>query len=209
MKILVAEDDAVSRRLLEARLKKWGYEVVATKDGEEAWNCLRQPGAPPIAILDWMMPIISGIEVCRLLRENPETRSFHVILLTARDGREDVVAGLDAGANDYITKPFDVDELRARIKVGERIIELQNSLAERVKELEAALNQVKQLQGLLPICLYCKRIRNDKNYWQQVESYIMDHSVARFSHGICPECYEKVVKPELAKLRTNPESSAA
>ncbi len=207
MKVLVAEDDAVSRRLLEARLTKWGYEVTSTKDGAEAWEALSQPGAAQLAILDWMMPAVSGLEVCRLVRSTPGTRSTHIILLTARDGREDIVAGLNAGANDYITKPFDVEELRARVRVGERIVELQTSLAERVKELEDAFRQLNQLQGLLPICLYCKKIRNDKNYWQQVESYIMDHTDARFSHGICPDCYEKVVKPELARI--SPPGAAA
>ncbi len=203
MKILIAEDDPVSRRLLEARLVRWGYEVVSTKDGGEAWAILQTPEAPRLVVLDWMMPVLSGLEVCRLLREDAAAKNSHVILLTARDTRQDVVTGLNAGANDYITKPFDVEELHARIRVGERIIELQTSLADRVHDLEVALEQVKQLQGLLPICLYCKKIRNDKNYWQQVESYIMEHSVARFSHGICPECYEKVVKPELARLNAS------
>ena len=200
MKVLIAEDDPVTRRLLEVRLAKWGYAVVSTQDGAEAWKALQTPGAPPLALLDWMMPGMSGLEVCWRVRAHPDAKNTHLILLTVKNSREDVVAGLKAGADDYITKPFDVEELRARVKVGERIVELQHSLAERVRELEAALKLVKQLQGLLPICLYCKKIRNDKNYWQQVESYITEHADVRFSHGICPECYEKVVKPALAKL---------
>jgi len=200
MKVLIAEDEPVSRRLLEVRLAKWGYEVVSTKDGAEAWEALQSPGAAPLALLDWVMPGMSGLEVCQRARGHPGAKHAHLILLTARNSREDVVAGLKAGADDYITKPFDVEELRARVKVGERIVELQHSLAERVRELEAALKLVKRLQGLVPICLYCKKIRNDKNYWQQVESYIAEHAEVRFSHGICPECYEKVVKPALAKL---------
>jgi DNA-binding response OmpR family regulator len=200
MKVLIAEDDPVSRRLLETGLAKWGYEVVSTKDGAEAWRSLQTADAPQLAVLDWMMPIMSGLEVCQKVRAHPGTKNMHLILLTAMHSRADILDGLNAGANDYITKPFDAEELRARVRVGERIVELQNSLAERVRELEAALSQVKQLQGLLPICLYCKKIRNDKNYWQQVESYIMEHAEVRFSHGICPECYEKVVKPTLARL---------
>jgi DNA-binding response OmpR family regulator len=200
VKVLIAEDDPVSRRLLELRLAKWGYEVVSAKDGAEAWELLQTPGAPQLAVLDWMMPTMSGLEVCQKVRAHPGAKNTHLILLTAKNSRKDVVVGLNAGANDYITKPFDVEELHARLSVGERIVELQNSLAERVRELEAALKLVKQLQGLLPICLYCKKIRNDKNYWQQVESYISEHAEVRFSHGICPECYEKVVKPALAKL---------
>ena len=125
----------------------------------------------------------------------------YIILLTALGGRQNIIQGLQAGADDYITKPFDREELRARLEVGRRIVELQRSLAERVQQLEDALARVKQLQGLVPICSYCKKIRNDQNFWQQVDTYVSEHSEAQFSHGICPECYEKIVKPELDNLR--------
>jgi sigma-B regulation protein RsbU (phosphoserine phosphatase) len=199
MKILIAEDDPVSRRLLEARLKKDGYELVVVDDGGRAWSVLRQDAAIELAILDWNMPGLTGPEICRKARETPTTQPPYLILLTSRDSREDIVSGLEAGANDYVTKPFDFDELRARIQVGERVLQLQQSLAERVSELEDALARVKALQGLLPICLYCKKIRDDQNYWQQLDRYVAEHSDAKFSHGICPDCYEKVVKPELER----------
>jgi sigma-B regulation protein RsbU (phosphoserine phosphatase) len=112
---------------------------------------------------------------------------------------------LEAGADDYLTKPFDPQELRARIKVGERILGLQTSLAERVTELEDALSRVKQLQGLLPICSYCKKIRDDQNYWEQVESYISKHTEAQFSHGICPDCYAQFVTPDIERLAKRKE----
>ncbi len=197
MKILVAEDDPVSRRLLEATLVKWGYEVVTTSNGSEAWEALKAPEVPRLAILDWMMPEIDGVEVCRRARGRPDPGPLHIILLTARGRKEDVIAGLQAGADDYVTKPFDQEELRARVQVGVRIIELQTTLAARVAELEEALARVRQLRGLLPICSYCKKIRDDQNYWQQVEQYVSTHTEVQFSHGICPDCYSKVVEPQL------------
>lgn len=201
MRILIAEDDTASRRLLETLLARWGYDVIVAADGEEAWQHLQREGAPHLAILDWMMPGMGGLEICRKVREVGHPSPAYIILLTARAGSEDVVQGLETGANDYVTKPFDREELHARVKVGLRVLQLQMSLADRVRELEEALASVKQLQGLLPICSYCKKIRDDHNYWQQVESYISEHSGAIFSHGICPECFEKFVKPELNKLQ--------
>jgi len=209
VKILIAEDDRVSRRLLEARLQKDNHEVMVAEDGAGAWRALEADPTIPLAILDWMMPGLTGPEICRKLRQQQTDQPTYVILLTSRDSREDIVSGLEAGANDYVTKPFDFDELRARVQVGQRVVELQKNLAERVRELEIALTSVKMLQGLLPICLYCKKIRDDKNYWQQVDKYVADHSEARFSHGICPECYEKVVKPELDQyFSSHPDESS-
>jgi DNA-binding response OmpR family regulator len=202
MRILIAEDDLVSRRMLEATLIRWGYEVLVTSDGEAAWRALRDQDAPRMAILDWMMPGLDGIDVCRKVRSLPASAPPYVILLTAKGSKTDIVSGLQAGADDYIVKPFDREELQARVQAGVRILSLQASLAARVRELEEALARVKTLQGLLPICSYCKRVRNDGDYWQQVESYISDHSDARFSHGICPDCYQTVVRPQLETLNT-------
>jgi DNA-binding response OmpR family regulator len=203
MRILVAEDQAVSRHILVANLRKWGYDVAAVEDGTQAWKALEAENAPQLAILDWLMPGMDGIEICRRIRQSPQRRPIYLILLTARRGQEDKVTGLQSGADDYITKPFNPAELRARVQVGIRVLELQGALAQRVRELEEALSRVKTLQGLLPICSYCKKIRNDRNYWQQVEGYIIDHSQAQFSHGICPECYAQFVQPELDRLHAN------
>lgn len=196
LQVLVADDDPVSLRILRGALQKWGYEVTAAKDGAEAWKVLSGPRAPQLVVLDWMMPGLDGLTICRRVRAIPQGRLMYLILLTARTERLDVVLGLEAGANDYVTKPFHHSELRARLAVGARVLELQNRLAERVDELEFVLKQVKQLCGLLPICMYCKRIRNDKDYWQQVETYISDHSEAEFSHGICPDCYDKMLNSQ-------------
>lgn len=197
MRILIADDDAVSRRLLETHLAKANHKVVAVSTGSEALEILGQPNAPPLAILDWMMPGMDGPEVCRRLRQPPNPSSVYVILLTARDKREDLIAGLMAGADDYMIKPFDPAELRARVQVGVRVAELQASLAERVRQLEEALANIRQLHGLLPICCYCKKIRDDSNYWAQVEEYLSRHTSAQFSHGICPDCWKNIVEPQM------------
>jgi DNA-binding response OmpR family regulator len=201
MRVLIAEDDAISRRVLEVFLRRWGYEVESVEDGDAAWGRLQQEDAPRLVILDWMMPGMGGVEICRRVREL--ARPTYLILLTSRTGSEDIVEGLEAGADDYVTKPFNREELRARVQGGTRVVELQRSLAERVEQLEQALARVKQLQGLLPICSYCKKIRDDGNYWRQVEAYITEHSEAVFSHGICPECFDKFVTPELNKLQSS------
>lgn len=192
MKILIAEDDPISRVFLEVTLVKWGYKVIVTCDGNEAWEALQRE-APAIAILDWMMPGIDGAEVCRRARGTETAAPTYVILLTAKSEKDDVVEGLEAGADDYVTKPFNRSELQARIKVGLRIVGLQRNLSERVIELQSALSRVKQLQGLLPICSYCKKVRDDQNYWQQVDSYISKHADVEFSHGICPACFDRLI----------------
>jgi DNA-binding response OmpR family regulator len=190
MKVLIAEDDAASRLLLENVLRDWGYVVVAAADGTEAWDVLRSPDGPRLAILDWQMPGVDGLELCRRLRSSPRTESIYVLLLTGKGGTDNIVHGLRSGANDYLTKPFDLDELSARVGVGRRVVELQQTLSERVTELEQALAHVKTLRGLIPICAWCKKVRNDQNFWQQVEVYVGQHSDVRFSHGICPECFQ-------------------
>jgi DNA-binding response OmpR family regulator len=201
MRILIAEDESGSRLLLERALSGWGHEVVATCDGNEAWEVLQREDTPRLVILDWMMPGIDGIEVCRRARQVEALRQLYIIMFTQRTTEDDIVEGLDAGANDYLSKPLSRRELRARIDVGQRVLELQAELANRVRELEESLARERTLQGLLPICSYCKKVRNDDNYWQQVERYIEDHAQVSFSHGICPDCYENVVVPELEEFK--------
>jgi two-component system, cell cycle response regulator len=128
MRILIAEDDPVSRRVLQAQLSKWGYEVLVTTNGLDAWDILQQSDAPKLVILDWMMPSMDGTEVIQKLRQRGESAYVYVLLLTAKGLREDVVAGLEAGADDYLVKPFDAHELKARIRTGARILDLQDQL---------------------------------------------------------------------------------
>lgn len=188
MKILVAEDDRVSRHILTTSLTKWGYEVLVTLDGAEAWEQLQMSDAPAMAILDWMMPGIDGVELTRRVRGLTRKVPTYIMLLTARVDKESIVAGLEAGANDYLTKPVELAELRARVQVGRQMIELQTQLAERVTQLEQALADVRSLRDLLPICCYCKKVRDGQDYWQEVEDYLANHGDITFSHGICPTC---------------------
>jgi phosphoserine phosphatase RsbU/P len=200
MQVLIADDDAASRHLLRAALGGWGFAISEAVEGGEALRILEGSAPPDIALLDWIMPGVDGLEVCRSVRAALPTAPTYIILVTARGGVESVMQGLQAGADDYIAKPFDPRELRARLHAGVRIVELQKALLERFHELEEALKRVKQLQGLLPICSYCKKIRNDRNYWEQVDSYLASHSEVQFSHGVCPDCYEVYLKPQLGKL---------
>jgi phosphoserine phosphatase RsbU/P len=199
MRVLIADDDPVSRTLLTSLLQEDGYEVKSVADGDAAWAVLQQPSAPPLAVLDWVMPGVDGTELCRRVRALGGTTPPYLLLLTGRDSTDDVVEGLASGADDYLTKPFERAELRARLQVGCRVLALQQKLTQRVRELESALARVKQLQGLLPMCCYCKKIRDDQDYWQQLETFVTRHSSARFSHGICPHCYETIVKPKLGR----------
>ena len=188
MRILIAEDDLTSRNILAALLKKTGHEVMETTNGADAWAVMQQPDAPRMAILDWMMPEMDGLELVRRIREPQTEQPPYLIMLTAKGKKSDIVVGLDAGADDYLVKPFDTGELQARIEVGRRIVELQARLAEQVNALQQALGHIKTLQGIIPICSFCKKIRNDKGYWDQVEAYVGKHSEAEFSHSICPDC---------------------
>jgi|GEM_PF-519319 len=133
MRILVAEDNSTSRFILERTLSKWGHEIVSVADGIEAWEKLKADDTPKLAILDWMMPGLDGIEICRRLRQIDAAVATYVILLTAKNDKKDIIRGLNAGADDYIVKPYDYDELRARINVGRRVIELRKTLAEKEK----------------------------------------------------------------------------
>ena len=202
MHILIAEDDPVTGEILARTLQRWNYNTMLVVDGAQAWDRLRLATDPTLAILDWMMPGMDGPDVCRRVRQELPLANMYLLLVTARESRGDMVAGLDAGADDYIVKPFDPEELRARVAVGVRVLGLQQKLGERVAELQVALSNVKQLHGLLPICSYCKRIRGDDQYWQQVEGYIAEHSEAQFSHGICPACYA-TVSAELDEISRN------
>jgi len=191
MKILIAEDDRISRRLLEMTLKRLEFDVVMTEDGQEALDVLNGEDPPQLAILDWMMPKLDGVDVCRELRAQKRDKYTYVIFLTARGQKKDIITALESGADDYLIKPFDPQELRSRLQVGMRVLSLESALATKLEELEQAINHVKTLQGLLPICMYCKKIRDDGDTWHRLESYIERHSQAMFTHSLCMDCRDE------------------
>jgi phosphoserine phosphatase RsbU/P len=191
MRVLIADDGFTIRRLLEVHLTQWGYETVSASDGNDAWQILQRPDSPRLAILDWLMPGIDGVELCRMARKLEHGNLFHIIILTSLDSKGRLITALEAGADDFISKTFDMDELKARVKVGERVVNLKAELAGRVWELEKAISQIKQLQGILPICMYCHKIRDERQLWQNLENYLRENTDAVLSHGLCPECFKK------------------
>ena len=194
MQILIADDDPISRRLALHALSGCGADVTSAEDGHAAWQQIQERTQSTVLILDRMMPGIDGVDLCRRARLLPTFPPLYILMVTSASETADVTAGLDAGADDYVVKPFKAAELKARTQVGMRMVALQETMARRLAELEAALANVKQLRGLLPMCSYCKKIRVDNTYWQQLEGYLADHSDAEFSHGICPECFPAVLE---------------
>jgi DNA-binding response OmpR family regulator len=186
MKVLVAEDDATARLFLVSALEGLGHVVTAVPDGREAWGAFQK--APfPVVVSDWVMPDIDGPELCRRIRETDRTRYTYLILLTSLDDRDHYRQGMQAGADDFLTKPPDLETLQIRLRVAERIVGLQE--------------EVRRLEGLLSICAYCKRIRDERQRWVRVEEYIEGRSDATFTHGICPECRDTIVRPEIDRIK--------
>ena len=191
LRVLIADDDPIARRFLERAVSRAGYEAVVVSAGDEAWRVLSAEDGPSVAVLDWMMPGLTGIEVCEKVRAAGLRIPPYLIVLTSRGATDDVVRALRAGADDHITKPFEIEELRARLAVGVRIVALQRQLADRILALEDALAHVQQLQGLIPICAWCRQVRSDGDFWEQVESYLARRSGLQFSHAICPTCRKR------------------
>jgi len=195
LSVLIAEENPISRRFLQQTLEKWGYEVVVAENGDAAWRSLEGRDAPPLAILADALPGLSGIEVCRRVRRKSSTTPAYLILLTGEGGVDDIVTGLCAGADDCLAKPFELTELRARLQVGQRVVKAHRHLTDRIEQLGAALSSARPLQGLVPICAWCKKIRDDSNLWEHLETYISRHSEAEFTHAVCPDCSDRVTDP--------------
>ena len=232
VEILLVEDSQTQALQLQRFLEENGYRVSIAKNGVEALRSINQ-NKPTIVISDVVMPEMDGYELCRQIKSDGELRKIPVILLTTLSNPEDIIMGLECGADNFVIKPYDESFLISRIlyilanlelrrdvrsEMGldiffagrrhfinsdrlqildllfstyESAVQKNRELERTNKELKEALETIKTLHGLIPICSYCKKIRNDQGYWQQIEAYIQEHSGAQFSHGLCPECLEK------------------
>ena len=178
--ILIAEDDPVSARILEAALSKFGYKPVMARNGAEAWDKFdREPAR--LIVSDWMMPDLDGLELCEKVRSRAQTPYTYFILLTANHtSAHNYELASAAGVDDFLTKPLDREAIRIRLRVAERILKYTA--------------EIRQLQEMIPICVYCRKVRDEHDYWDMVESYIQKETGRRFSHGACPACYEKEIE---------------
>jgi len=187
VKILAVEDDPIARAVLRQALRKLDHEPIEASDGEEAWKLMKEDPVR-LVVSDWVMPNMDGLELCKRIRRRRQADYVYFILLTGNDASvANQRAAADAGVDDFLTKPLDFHELWMRLRVAERILKFST--------------QVRQLEEMLPICSYCKKIRDDKNYWQQIEGYLNERTGSEFSHSVCPDCYQRIVIPELEKLK--------
>jgi CheY-like chemotaxis protein len=197
LNILVVEDDPDIRFATVRLLRNVGYPVAEAENGETAL-CLVRETHPDLVLLDVMLPDTDGYEICRTIKTDQDLKNTYVILLSgSKTGSDDQSEGLEMGADGYVARPVSNRELLARVQSMVRIIRAERDRDSLIGELQEALASIKTLRGLLPICCHCKKIRDDKGYWSQLERYIHEHSDAEFSHSICPECLGKFY-PEYA-----------
>ncbi|MEA3208739.1 MAG: hypothetical protein QOE70_1796 [Chthoniobacter sp.] len=180
MKILIAEDDAIATKVLRLTLQRLGHEVVAARDGAEAWELFDEEPFRVI-VSDWMMPELDGLDLCRRVRDRAQTPyTYFIILTAAHTDPDDYTLAMDSGVDDFLTKPLNREMLRTRLYVAQRILRYTT--------------EISLLQDIIPMCSYCNKVRDGVDYWQRVETYIRARTGSRFSHGVCPDCYDEQVR---------------
>ena len=186
-RILAVDNEPINIRLMTAALKD-EYDMITALNGHDAIDLLAKH-KPDLILLDVMMPDLSGFEVCKIIKADERFADIPVIFLTGLNTQEGQLEGLELGGIDYLTKPINFALLRIRVRNHIALKEQRDLLARQKADLEAALARVKQLEGIIPICMDCKKIRDDQESWHQLEAYISKHSEAQFSHGFCPDCF--------------------
>jgi sigma-B regulation protein RsbU (phosphoserine phosphatase) len=196
LRILAVDDDAATRLTLSTVIADAGWSPVVVDDPEQAYQLLIGPDAPPIALIDWQMPSLSGLELCRRIRAAAPDARPYIIFVTVNSTSVDIVTGLDAGADGYMTKPIAAIELQARVRAGLRTIALQQDLRSRLHVAQASAES-HRVPELLPMCCYCHRVRDEREQWSTLEQYVMHRDTVRFTHGFCPDCYDDYVRPDM------------
>ena len=186
MKILVAEDHRTMQLAIVTALETLGHQVVSADDGEQAWGVLAGDRTIRTVVCDWRMPQLDGLGLCRRVRQEREDYVSFILLTFEQPSKENLAEAFQAGVDNFLGKPVDTHQLQLCLHVAARVLDFTS--------------EIKRLQSFLPICSYCKKVRDDRQYWQQIELYITERIGTRFSHGICPGCYEKHIVPELKKL---------
>ncbi len=186
-KVYIVEDDTTTRRLLKLRVNALGYDPETFENGKDAWQAFSKE-QPQIVISDWKMPGLDGLELCNSLRKSyVESYTYFILVTAQRRSRVNLEQAIEAGVDDFLKKPISSDEIWNRLRVAERIL--------------GFCNQVKQLENLIPICTYCKSVRNDKDMWEQIEHYVNERTGADFTHSVCPKCLETKVRPQLQAFK--------
>ena len=189
LRVLVADDSPIFLGMVSMMLSDWGFEVTACESGTDALKVTSSEDSPSIVLLDWMMPDIDGLEVCRQIRNNSANRYFYIILVTGKTDPEALVEAFKAGVDDFIAKPVDQSVLRARLRAGQRIVILRDEV-HKLRELKEAKQRIEWLEDILPVCMHCGKIRDQKQIWLNAEAYLEKVAGKNFSHGLCDDCLE-------------------
>lgn len=197
IRALVAEDDASTRASLVHMLTKWGFEVIEATDGRSAWRAFGEDQIPQLVILDWEMPGLVGVEICRRIRSSFPDQGIHIIMLTSKTGTGECVEALNSGADDFVVKPLNVNEFQARVMVGKRITRGRETMMGRIRDLETALEALRGPLDQIVVCSYCRKTRNEKDKWESLENFLSRKLKVSFSHTVCPKCLPETVESEL------------
>lgn len=202
--ILIVDDNPQNLQVIANTLNKNGYNPAVFLNGKQALEFLESE-KPSLILLDVMMPEMDGYELCRRIKSNDSVKNIPIIFLTAKAGAENIIEAFKGGAVDYVSKPFNTVELLARIKTHVTIQKIQEKLINKNAELQEALDEIKTLRGIFPICSNCKKIRNDKGYWDELELYLSNHTHVKLIHGLCPECLAREFPEEQKEIKEKEE----